>query len=53
MGRAGTGLGDGGRTTDGGSQQGAATFYDVPTSAIVGRCSARKRCVHFGNFASQ
>ena len=30
--------GDGGRTTDGGSQQGA-TLYDVPTPALVGRCS--------------
>ena len=41
-----------GRTTNGGSQQGA-TPYDVSTSALVGRCSARKRCVYFGNFAWQ
>jgi len=36
--------------TDGGSQQGA-TLYNVPASAPVGRCSARKRCMYFRNIA--
>jgi len=34
-------LGVRGQTMDGKNQQGA-TLYDVPTSAPVGRCSARK-----------
>jgi len=33
------------------SQQGA-TLYDVPASAPVGHCSARKRCLYFRNIAS-
>ena len=49
---AGTDLGHGGRTMDGGSQQ-EATLNEVPASALVGRCSARKRCVYFVNFAGQ
>jgi len=36
---------------DGGSEQGA-TIYDIPASAPVGRCSARKRCMYFRNIAS-
>jgi len=51
MGWAGNELDEGARTTDGGSQQGA-TPYDVPASAPVGRCSARKRCLHFRNIVS-
>jgi len=45
MGSAGNG--EGIRTTDGGSQQGA-TLYDAPASAPVGRCSARKRACILG-----
>jgi len=48
---AGNELGERARTTDGGSQQGA-TLYDVPASAPVGRCSARKLCLYFRNIAS-
>jgi len=51
--RVGTELGEGGGRNNGGSQEAAATLYsyDIPTSAPVGRCSARKSCLYFRNFA--